>query len=422
MKKQEFLVWMHKQRKSAVTFVRWVFFALIIGLTIGLIGGLFCIGINTVTALREQHSWILFFLPLAGVAITFFYHILGMSDDQGTNAVITTIQTGAKLSIKMLILIFCSGILTHLCGGSAGREGAALQIGGSFASKVGEIFRLNSRDFRTITLCGMSAGFAALFGTPIGAAVFAIEVISVGMMQYSALVPCMLSGLVAAGVSQSLGLSPMSFAIPTIHLNLLSLGQIMLLAILTALLSVLFCVIMHASHHQLAKWMPNRYIRAAAGGAAVVLLALLLGRDYIGIGESIIHQALSEGIARPEAFILKMIFTAITLSSGFKGGEIVPTLFIGATFGAAVGGLLGLPPAFAAGIAMIGIFCGVTNCPLASILLGTEIFGAAILPFLALTCGICYMLSGYVGLYSAQKILYSKMKLHYINRLVGKVQ
>ena len=262
----------------------------------------------------------------------------------------------------------------------------------------------------------MSAVFSALFGTPLTATLFALEVISVGVFYYSALVPCIVASLVAYGISRAFGIAPTRFAILVEPLRTSLLLRVAVLAIACSVMSIVFCMTMHATEHFLAKKIPNGYLRIFLGGAAVVALTLLVGTgDYNGAGMDVIQRALEQGRAAPAAFLWKLVFTAITIGCGFKGGEVVPTFFIGATLGCVLGPLLGIPAGFAAAIGLVCVFCGAVNCPIASIALSVELFGSTELIYFALACGVAYMLSGYSGLYSSQKILYSKLRAEFIN-------
>lgn len=400
----------------ALTLLKWVLFALLVGLSVGFVGAIFHMAIDHATALREAHGWILYLLPLMGLVIVWAYHVTGMSDDKGTEYIIGAVREGRILRIRTAPLIFLSTVLTHFAGGSAGREGAALQLGGSMSNFIGRLIHLDEKDDRIITMCGMAAGFSALFGTPLAAAIMAMEVVSVGVMYYSAIVPCVLSALIAQQVALAMGIAPTAFAVSGVpEMTPLVLVQLVGLGILCALVAVLFCGVMHIVPRFYEKITRNPYVRVVLGGTVVVLLSLLLGRDYNGAGVGVIQAAL-DGQARPEAFVLKVIFTALTLAAGFKGGEIVPAFFCGATFGCFYGELLGLPASFAAAAGLVSVFCGVTNCPLTSILLAYELFGGQGLPLYALCCAVSYMLSGYSGLYHAQKIVYSKLRPEFVNR------
>ena len=398
-------------------FVKWVIIAGATGIIGGGLGSLFGASLKFAGELNEGIWWLIFLLPLGGLAIVGIYKLCKLETDPGTNCVIESIRTKEGVPWTMAPAIFISTTITHLFGGSAGREGAALQLGGSLGSLVGRVLKLDEKDMHLAVLCGMSGLFSALFGTPVTAAFFALEVISVGVTYYSALVPCLISSIVSFAIATRLGVSPLSFeitkAIP--QLDFVSMAQVIALAAGCAVVSIMFCVTMHKTPKLMKKLIKNDYLRAFVGGAIIVALTFAVGcRDYNSTGAHIIGNAIA-GEAKPEAFLLKIIYTALTIGCGYKGGEIVPTLFIGSTFGCVVGAFIGLDPTFGAAIGMICLFCGVVNCPLASIILSVEIFGSQGLILFAIGCAVSYMLSGYYGLYSSQKIMYSKLKAEYIN-------
>jgi len=255
-----------------------------------------------------------------------------------------------------------------------------------------------------------------LFGTPLAATVFAIVVISVGIMYHAAFIPCLTASLVAYGISILMGVEPTRFTVAVPQPETWMFMRVAVLAVLCALVSVLFCEVLHLAEHKVKRYLPNPWVRVLVGGVAVVALTYLCGTtDYNGAGMEVITAAVEQGTVRPGAFLLKILFTAITLSVGFKGGEVVPSFFVGATFGCLVGPYLGIPAGFAAAVGLVAVFCGATNTPLASTFLAVELFGSAGLLYFALACGISYMLSGYSGLYNSQTILYSKLKAEYIN-------
>ena len=409
------LHWLRKAWLYLRALLKWLALAAVTGLACGLVGTAFHKGIDFVTELRLDHPWLLWLLPVAGLAIAGFYH-LTKTEGKGTDDVIDAVHAGKPLPILLLPAIFLGTVLTHLCGGSAGREGAALQMGGTIGYHTGRLFRLDDRDMRTATLCGMAAFFSALFGTPLAATMFSIMVISVGVFYHVAFVPCFTASVVAYGVSLLLGVAPTRFRVTVPEIDPWLMARAALLAALCALVSVLFCNTLHAVGAQYRKRIPNPYLRAAAGGVLVIALTYLSGcGDYNGAGMDIVRAAVERGEAQPMAFLWKIAFTALTLGAGFKGGEVVPSFFIGATFGCVMGPLLGLPAGFSAAIGLVAVFCSCVNCPTASIFLAVELFGAGGLLAFALACGISYMLSGYTGLYSSQTILYSKLKAQYIN-------
>mgnify|MGYP003377016387 CR=1 FL=1 len=318
----------------AKTFLKWVLFATVIGLLCGGIGTLFYFAVQKATQLRTNHDWLLYLLPVAGMAIAGLYHLAGMDRDEGTNLVIESIRTQRTPPGRMAPLIFVATVLTHLCGGSSGREGAALQIGGSVGAFVGRKTRLDPKDLRIMMMCGMAAVFSALFGTPLTATLFSMGVISVGVLYYAAFIPCLYSSLIAYGVAQWAGASAESFPlVQAPAFQPLAVVQVTALSILCALVGILFCVAMHKSGALYQRLLPNPYLRAAVGGLLVIGVTLLCGsRDYNGAGTEVIARAMA-GQAVPWAFLLKILMTALTLGAGFKGGEIVPAFFIGATFG-----------------------------------------------------------------------------------------
>lgn len=397
--------------QTFVLLVKWLLLSLLMGVGVGLVGVAFAKSMAAATAFRLGHHWIIFCLPLGGLAIAGIYHLFHNRGDGGTNRVLSSVHSQEDLPFRMLPCIFLGTVITHLVGGSAGREGAALQIGGSLGSQLGKCLKFPELDRKMLIVCGMSAAFAALFGTPMAAAVFALEVVSVGVMHYAALVPSVFSGFIASRVALLCGVAPERFHIldlPSIHAA--GVGRLILLALLCALLARLFCTLLHAAGHLYSKYLPNPYLRAAVGGCLVLALTLILGtREYLGAGMDVIEAAM-EGQVAPAAFFLKMVFTALTLGAGFKGGEIVPSLFIGATFGALFATVLGAPVALCAALGMISLFCGVTNCPLASLVLSFELFGLTEMPYFFVAIAISYLMSGYCSLYHTQRFIFSKEK------------
>lgn len=403
-------------------FIKWSVIAVICGAIVGVIGALFGLSLNMATQFRSSHSFMIYFLPLAGLSIVFLYNITKMTEDKGTNGIILAARGEEKIKFTLAPLIFISTFITHLFGGSAGREGAALQIGGSLVSPLRKLFRFDDNDTSILIMCGMSAGFSALFGTPVAAAIFAVEVTIVGAVQYSALVPCMISSVTAALVSKTLfGTAPESFhveGIPEFTAEFIpEMLTVILIAVIGAVISDVFCWLMHKSDSLFKKYISNPYMRVIFGGTIILILTLLVGSsDYNGAGMNIIEEAF-EGKAVPYAFILKILFTAVTLGCGFKGGEIVPSFFIGSTLGCTLGMLLGISPSFGAAVGLITVFCGVTNCPFAAVILCMELFGIEGLPYYGVAIAVSYMISGYSGLYSAQTFYQSKFKpIEYITK------
>ena len=399
-----------ESRKALISFFRWALVGIMVGIVVGLVGTAFAAAISFATEFRTSHNWALYILPVLGIAIVWLYNRAGMEEQPGTNMILLSVREEKEVPFKIAPVIFATSFLTHLGGGSAGREGAALQIGGGISQQIGRWMKADARSMHIFSMCGMSACFSCLFGTPVAAAVFSMEVVTVGIMHYSALVPCAISALTADWLARAFHVHHMQFSIPALAatFDLQTGWRVALIAVTVALVSVLFCLVLHKTAHLYEKYIANRYIRIAVGGCLIILLTKLLGTtDYLGAGEEIIVSALS-GSADSFAFLLKILFTAITLEAGYKGGEIVPSLFIGATLGCILGSCLGCPVGLGAAIGMIGMFCGATNCPLASLFLGLELFGGAGLEWFLLTVALSYFISGYYGLYSQQKILFAK--------------
>ena len=398
----------------AAALLKWIVVGGLVGGVGGVVGALFHLGVNYATLVRLAHPWVLYLLPLGGLVIAGLYRLCKL-EGKGTNAVIESVHFGSDVPALLVPLIFVSTVITHLCGGSAGREGAALQIGGGIGYRTGRLLHLGEKDLPLATLCGMSGVFSALFGTPLTATVFALEVISVGVLYYAGLVPCITAAMTGYLISLLLGVPPTRFTVAMPALDAWTMLLVLVLAILCALVSILFCRGLHITEHLAARLVKNSYLRAAAGGVVIIALTLLLGTtDYNGAGMDVIQRALN-GQANGWAWLLKLLFTAITIGCGFKGGEVVPSFFVGAAFGCWVGTLLGLPPAFAAAIGLVAVFCGAVNCPIASVVLSVELFGAEGMLYFAMACAISYVLSGYCGLYSSQTILYSKLRAEFIN-------
>ena len=394
--------------------IKWLAVGGLIGGIGGVIGSLFHIGVSYATRWRSAHPWVLYLLPLLGLIIVGLYRVTGV-EGKDTNAVIESVHFGKNVPVLLVPVIFLSTVLTHLGGGSAGREGAALQIGGGIGFETGRLLRLGEKDLPLATLCGMSAVFSALFGTPLTATVFAMEVISVGVFYYAGLVPCLTASLVGYLVSLLMGVPPTRFTVAAPLPEACTMLPVLVLAIGCALVSILFCRGLRETGRIAARLLPNPYWRAAIGGALIIGLTLLAGStDYNGAGMELVERAVS-GEANAWAWLLKLLFTAVTIGFGFKGGEVVPSFFVGACFGCVLGGLLGLPAGFGAAIGLVAVFCGVVNCPFASIFLSIELFGAGGLLYFAVACAVSYLLSGYCGLYSSQTILYSKMRAEFIN-------
>ena len=404
--------------KRIKTSAKWVLFSIVSGLLVGGVGTLFYFGMYVVTLTRTKNPWLIFLLPVSGILIVGCYRLLHDEKDTGTNLVLSAIHSDEDLPLRMAPLIFISTLITHLFGGSAGREGAALQLGGSIGNGLGKLFRFDEKDKHIMIMCGMSAAFSALFGTPMAAAVFALEVVSVGVMYYTALMPCMIASLVASGFAAGMGVTPETFHVVDIPKLTIETGLKMgAIAVGCAVISIVFCMVLNGVAGAYGRWFKNPYVRVVVGSCLVIGITLLLGTsDYMGAGAELIEKAVEEGQARPLDFFWKLALTALTMRAGFRGGEIVPSFCIGATFGCVMGNWLGLSPSICAACGMTAVFCGVTNCPITSILIAFEMFGFKGVSFYLIAVSISYAASGYYGLYKDQTIVYSKYKAKYVNK------
>ncbi len=393
-------------------FVKWTLLSCLLGGLGGVTGSVFGHGIRLAAKAFQTHGWLLLLLPLSGLLIVWLYRVSHQEKNRGTNMVILAISSDEKVTLATAPLIFVSTILTHLTGGSAGREGAALQLGGSIGSLVGKLVKLDDKDKKIAVIGGMSGCFGALFGTPLAASVFCMEVANVGTFYYAALIPSVFSSFIGAGIAGIAGLPAERFVI--LEIPAFGVGPaviIGILGILCALISVGFCLLLHGGEHLYKKYIENPYLRILTASGIVIFLTLAAGtRAYNGSSMGLIEEAM-EGKVRYEAFLLKAVFTAVTLGAGYKGGEIVPTVCVGATFGCMIGTILGFSPSLCAACGMVALFVGVTNCPLASMLIAFEMFGFEAMPYLVIAVTVSFGLSGYYGLYSSQKFAFSKFRM-----------
>jgi len=396
-------------------FVLWIAVGLVLGLMGGLVGTAFNYAIGYAAAFRSAHAWVIWLLPAGGLAIVWLYGRRGLHPTD-TNGVLLAIRSPSGIPGVTAPLIFVSTVITHLLGGSAGREGAALQLGGAMGDWLSHRLKLDEKEGHLVVMCGMSAVFSALFGAPLTAAVFALEVASVGILHFSAILPCLTSSLTAVYLARLLGIFPETFPLSAVFpFTFGTVCAVAGVAVVCAGVSILYCIALRRGGKKWAALAPNPYLRAVIGGAMVAALTWALGTtDYNGAGMPVIAAAIG-GHARPEAFLLKLLFTVITMTSGYKGGEIVPAMFIGATLGCTLGSLFGMEPGLGAAVGLIAMFCGSLNVPISAIFLGMELFGAGNIQFFAIAAAISFMLSANFGLFEEQKIVYSKLRPEFID-------
>ena len=373
--------------------------AALTGICSGLLGALFAKSVSFVTQLREENSWLLYLIILGGILTVGIYKLLKV-EGVGTNRIFDGFKNGSDIPFYIIPAIFLSTVITHLFGGSAGREGAALQLGGGISAIISKIFKVNNSMRRVLVLCGMASFFSAIFGTPFGAAIFALEVVLVGKAAIFCIIPTLISSISGFIVASSLKVAPERFPF-TYNFNISDIWKVILISAICSFIAFIFCKSLHILEHFAQKYIKNPFLRISIGAALIIILTLIVGSfDYNGSGIHYIAEIFESGNIKPEAFILKLIFTVITVSAGFKGGEIIPSFFIGAALGGTLAALSGLPIPLGAAVGMSAIFCGVTKCPIASFVLAFELFGfSPALIFIGLSVIIAYFLSGKTSLY-----------------------
>lgn len=400
-----------------------------VGGAVGCAVALFLWSLDRATQTRFAHPWLLYLLPIAGIAIGAMYHLLGKSVEAGNNLIIDQIhEPGGGVPARMAPLVLIGTVITHLFGGSAGREGTAVQMGGSIASTFTRLYRLDRKEIRLLLMAGVAAGFGAVFGTPITGAIFAMEVLAIGQMNYAAVIPCLVASLVGDAVTSAWGIHHSHYAIlsfnAAIHttpsLDWLLLGKIAIASAAFGLASVLFAELTHSLSAIFKAIVPFPIFRPAIGGFLVIALVLLLGtRDYLGLGVTPEHQnsitiasCFLPGGATSWSWWWKILFTSVTLASGFKGGEVTPLFFIGAALGNVLSPLLGVPTDLLAGLGFVAVFAGATNTPLACTIMAIELFAphspglfsSAFTVYAAVACFLSYFFSGHTGIYLSQRI------------------
>jgi H+/Cl- antiporter ClcA len=380
--------------------------------------------LEVVTRVRFDHPWLLWLLPVAGMAVAWLYHRHGGNSDGGNNLILDRIHDpGGGVPRRMAPLVLLGTLVTHLFGGSAGREGTAVQMGGSIASAVARYFRLDADQLPVLLMAGVAAGFGAVFGTPLAGAVFSVEVVVIGRPKLWALPVCLLAAYAGDLTCRASGVGHSHYHIDGIAGPLTAgfgnagmLGKVLLAAVAFGLAGWLFAALCHRLSAGLKRWIPNPVWRPAVGGTAVIALFLIAGRaDYLGLGVwspdpgAVTLTSLFESSEiHSWAWAWKLVFTAVTVSSGFKGGEVTPLFFIGAALGNALAGVLGAPPELFAGLGMVAIFAGASNTPLASTLMGIELFGIDYALPVALACGVAFLCSGHAGIYRSQRFALKK--------------
>lgn len=408
--------------------VKWLALVLPLGAAVGSACALFLWSLEAVTTLRFQYPWLLYGLPIAGVGVGLLYHWLGRTVESGSNLIVDEIhEPGGGVPTRIVPLVFIGTIVTHLCGGSAGREGTAVQMGGGIASAFARKLRfLAPIDVRTLLMTGVAGGFGGVFGTPLAGAVFAMEVLAIGRISYEAVLPCLIAAIVADWSCGAWHVGHTPYHVAAIsaeghsHLNWLLLTKVAAAGALFGLAARLFAELAHAVQHGFKLLIRTPYLRPAFGGLGVIGLVFLCGADYLGIGVTSpdphavsIVSSFREGGAQPWSWLLKIIFTVMTLASGFKGGEVTPLFFIGAALGNALAGPLRAPVDLFAGLGFVAVFAAAANTPLACTIMAVELFGTGGGPnvvYFAVACFGAYFFGGHAGIYVSQRIATPKIQ------------
>ncbi len=407
--------------------VKWMVLTIPMAMAVGSAVAFFLWSLDRVTGWRFDHPWFLFLLPVAGFVVGWIYHAVGRSAEGGNNLIVEQIhRPGGGVPRRMAPLVLFGTLVTHLFGGSAGREGTAVQMGGSIASGMCRLLRLQPATMRIMLMGGIAAGFGAVFGTPLAGAVFALEVLAIGRVQYEALLPCFIAAVAGDWTCRAWGIEHTPYAIGYLasaqppatffHLEPWLLAKVLLAAAVFGLVSAAFAELSHRTTAGLKRLCAYGPLRAALGGALVIGLYFLAGTtDYLGLGvwsrdphAITIPSFFTSPEIHPWSWLWKLVFTVVTLSAGFKGGEVTPLFFIGAALGNALAGVLGAPPDLFAGLGFVAIFAGATNTPLACTLMGIELFGATHGVYLATACFFAYLFSGHAGIYHAQRVAVAK--------------
>ena len=386
-------------------FLKWFVLSVISGISVGIVIALFLKSLQYATNFRESNGWMLYLLPFGGALVSYLYSRYGRDSSKGNNLIIERINNGeGHIPFRMAPLVFFGTFVTHLFGGSAGREGTGVQIGASICAKIGELLKLNKSDLTIIITRGVSSGFGVVFGTPISGTIFGLEVSSIGKMRYESIIPCLISSYIGNYIARL-------FNVQHTHYHILDVSskdpiifyKVIFCSILFGLVSKLFAELTHFLKKVFASKIENTSIKSFIGGIIIIILTLLINnRMYLGLSLELLKESFENPVVS-YAFIMKLLFTSITLATGFQGGEVTPLFVIGATLGNFIAPIFGLPISFLAGLGMIGVFCGGTKTPLASFAMGLELFGGGNIKYIFIACVISYVFSGKSGIYTSQK-------------------
>jgi H+/Cl- antiporter ClcA len=399
------------QRERLAALAQWILLGSLVGVLAGAASALFLWLLERATEFRSAHELVVYTLPLGGLAIGWVYERFGQAIKAGNNLVIDTIHDeGPEIPLRMAPMVLVGTVLTHVFGGSAGREGTAVQIGASIADFLSHRSRLGTHARRQLLAAGVAGGFGSVFGTPIAGMVFGLEFIVLGHVEYDALVPALVASVVGDMTTRALGIVHTHYPVAShVPLTLMLLLKWLLFAAAVALVTTAFIELTHFIKQRGEKHVSRLPLRMFFGGVAVVGLWKLVGTsDYLGLGVPTIVRSFHDPALPLHAFALKLVFTAVTLGAGFLGGEVTPLFFVGASLGNALARVLQIPLELGAGVGMAAVFAASANTPLALSISAMELLGAPIFPPVVIVCVLAYVLSGHRSIYSAQRLVRAK--------------
>ena len=386
---------------------QWLSLGALVGVLCGAASALFLASLQLATDFRSAHESIVYALPLAGLLVGAVYERAGAKIAGGNNLVIDTIHDdGPRLPLRMAPMVLIGTVLTHLFGGSAGREGTAVQMGASLADALLHRLNLTGPLRRQLLAAGVAGGFGSVFGTPIAGTLFGLEFLVLGRIEYAALLPALTAAVIGDMTTRALGIGHSHYPAPaTLPLSPLLLGKWLVFSLALSVATRAFVELTHLLKKQAALRVPRLPLRMFLGGLLLVVLWRLVGTsDYLGLGVPMILRSFSDPGLPPYAFALKIVFTAITLGAGFLGGEVTPLFFVGASLGNLLSRVLGLPLELGAGVGLAAVFAAAANTPLALSVMAVELLGGALFPHAVIVCVLCYLLSGQRGIYTAQRV------------------
>ncbi len=404
-----------------ISIFKWFFIASLMGVVVGFSTTVFLKCLSWSTSRLGEHSYYFLLLPLALALSSYITKYLAPdAEGHGTEKVIEAVHRHeSKIKAIVVPIKLVTTVITLACGGSAGKEGPCAQIGGGLASMVAKMFHFDKKDRRKLVICGISAGFAAVFGTPIAGAIFGIEVLFIGGIMYEVLLPTFIAGVMSYQVSSALGISYFYHTIDFVPaFTELFFIKVLISGIFFGICSLLLIETLNLFQRLSAKipwWAP---LKGLLGGTALILLTLFLSTDYLGLGLNTIEAALAGSKIVWYAFAAKILFTCITLTFGGSGGMVTPIFFVGATFGTLLAAILGVDPATFAAIGMVALLAGAANTPIAATILAIELFGAQIAPYAAVACVTSFLMTGHRSVYPSQ--VYAIMKSSSFRDQTGK--